>query len=53
MIRINETRVINILIEILMLLNTYIVWLFSLELGKNTKESIDGVVRKEKMNEKY
>ena len=36
-----------------MLLNTYIVWLFSLELRKNTKESIDDVVKKEKINEKY
>ena len=40
-------------IEILMLLNTYIVWLFSLELRKNTKESKDDVVKKEKINEKY
>ena len=53
MIRINKTRIINVFIEISMFLNTYIVWLFSLELRKNTKESIDGVVKKEKINEKY
>ena len=53
MISINETRIINVFIEILMLLNTYIVWLFSLELRHKTEESIDGVVKKEKINEKY